>query len=385
MRRTTTEMRSESDATDRRISAPRSGFRASPLLLVAVAAVLVFAGFALGRFAFSAVGGRLDVVSSPEVEVGGKTVLAGAGASAMAAPVGAGMVEVPQLVGVRTDEAVVVLETAGFKVRVLESGASVADPAQRVVLAQNPTAATVLSVDSTVTIVTPPTPAVLASASIAPVTKTRKPKGVVCIDPGHQAHSDSKLEPVGPGSKSEKPRATGGATGVVTAVPEHEIALQVSMNLKKRLEDAGFKVVMTRTTNDVRLSNAQRASIANRAKADLFLRIHCGVSTNATDSGVSTYYPVKNHWTEPIVRPSRSAAKKIDAALSNVTGSTPRGPLTRAGIAGFNWSKVPSVFVEVGYLSNPVEDKLLSSPNHQDKVAEGLARGIVAFVSAEGR
>ncbi len=207
----------------------------------------------------------------------------------------------------------------------------------------------------------------------------------MCIDPGHQAHSDSKLEPIGPGSKSEKPRATGGATGVVTAVPEHEIALQVSMNLKKRLEDAGFKVVMTRTTNDVRLSNAQRASIANRAKADLFIRIHCGVSTNATDSGVSTYYPVKNHWTERIVRPSRSAAKRIDAALSSVTGSTPRGPLTRAGIAGFNWSKVPSVFVEVGYLSNPVEDKLLSSPNHQDKVADGLARGIVAFVSAEGQ
>ncbi len=177
MRRTRTETRSEPDETDGRIDAARSGFRASPVMLVAVAAVLVFAGFALGRFAFSAVGGRLDVVSSPEVEVGGKTVQAGAGASAMAAPIGAGMVEVPQLVGVRTDEAVVVLETAGFKVRVLESGAGVADPVQRVVLAQNPTATTVLSVDSTVTIVTPPAPAGLPQPALRRSRRRARPRG----------------------------------------------------------------------------------------------------------------------------------------------------------------------------------------------------------------
>jgi N-acetylmuramoyl-L-alanine amidase len=386
MRRTKTATPSEEETADLRARASKPRIRVSPVILVVVAVVLVFAGFALGRVALSALSGRVIPVGSAEVEVGGvQPGQAGTGASAVAAPIGAGMVEVPQLVGVRADEAVVVLETAGFRVRVLEAGTAVAQPGRRLVLSQTPAAATVLSVDSTVTIVAPPGAADTTSATVASVVKSRKPKAVVCIDPGHQAHSDTKLEPVGPEAKSEKPRATGGATGVATAVPEHEIALQVSMNLKKRLEDAGFKVVMTRTTNDVRLSNAQRASIANRAKADLFVRIHCGVSTNPSDSGVSTYYPVKNHWTSRILKRSRSAAKSIDAALTSATGASGHGAQTQAGIAGFNWSKVPSVFVEVGYLSNPVEDKLLSSPNHQDKVADGLAQGIIAFESAEGR
>ncbi len=125
--------------------------------------------------------------------------------------------------------------------------------------------------------------------------KTRAQKGsadgespdklVVCIDPGHQKRSNMSAEPIGPGSDEGKPKVTGGTTGVKTRLPEHEVTLQISMNLKERLEEAGVKVVMTRTTNDVDVSNSERAAIANKAKADLFVRIHADGSPDQKKSG----------------------------------------------------------------------------------------------------
>ena len=208
---------------------------------------------------------------------------------------------------------------------------------------------------------------------------------VVCIDPGHQAHNDVKLEPVGPGSKSEKPRASGGATGVTTGVPEYEVALQISMNLKKRLEAAGVKVVMTRTTNDVRVSNAERAKKANNAKADLFVRIHGGASTDPAESGITTVYPAKNRWTASIVPSSRTAANAIERSVCRTTGAAVCAVEQRGGMAGFNWSKVPAVLVETGFLSNPLEDKLMASPNYQDQLSEGIAQGVLVYLNGQGR
>ncbi len=381
MRRTTVGMRSKPEESNDPVRGSRHRMHFSPLVLAVVATVLIIAGFMVGRSALTAAGGRMEFVSSPEVQVG-ETARPTAGEDTAVASASAGMVEVPQLVGMRADEALVVLETAGFAVDVVDAGDAVDNPALRLVVTQRPAPATVLPVESTITIVAPPM-SLSASGTVPVLAAKRKPTAVVCIDPGHQAHSDSKLEPIGPGAKTEKPRATGGSTGVVTGVPEHEIALQLSMNLKKRLEERGVKVVLTRTTNDVRLSNSQRAKIANRAESDLFVRIHCGVSTNPADSGIATFYPAKNRWTAKMVAPSRTAARKIEKALVRTTGATSAGASEQSGIAGFNWSAVPSVFVEVGYLSNETEDRLLSSPQHQDKVAEGIAQGVLEYVIAK--
>ena len=81
--------------------------------------------------------------------------------------------------------------------------------------------------------------------------------------------------------KKQTPALAGPALELLDRLPPtpergaYELALQISMNLKRRLEDAGVKVVMTRTTNDVRLSNAARARVANRANADLSNRQRC--------------------------------------------------------------------------------------------------------------
>lgn len=203
---------------------------------------------------------------------------------------------------------------------------------------------------------------------------------VVCIDPGHQAEGDTSPEAVGPGSKITKPSITGGGTGLVTQVPEYEVVLQISTNLKNELEKRGVKVVMTRTTSDVNVSNAQRARRANRAKADLFVRVHCEGSPDEQVSGMSTLYPASNKWTRAVAARSRKAAGFVHAATVRSTGAVDRGMHQRGDLAGFNWSTVPCLLIECGFLSHPIEDQLLSSPHYQDKLAAGMAEGIVQYL-----
>ena len=105
--------------------------------------------------------------------------------------------------------------------------------------------------------------------------KKSNSKYTIVIDAGHQTHGNSKLEPIGPGAKQKKPKVSQGTQGVSSKVPEYKVNLQVALKLQKVLEDKGYKVVMVRTTNDVDISNAERAAIANKYDADAFIRIHC--------------------------------------------------------------------------------------------------------------
>ena len=103
--------------------------------------------------------------------------------------------------------------------------------------------------------------------------KTKKKKTIV-IDPGHQAKGDSSKEPIGPGASETKAKVTTGATGNYTKQKESVLTLKVAQALEKQLKQEGYTVIMTRTTNNINISNSERASIANNAKADAFIRIH---------------------------------------------------------------------------------------------------------------
>lgn len=99
-------------------------------------------------------------------------------------------------------------------------------------------------------------------------------KKTIVIDPGHQTKGDTSKEPIGPGATETKDKVTTGATGIVTKQKESELVLKVALMLEKELEKQGYTVIMTRTTNNVNISNSQRAKIANDANADAFIRLH---------------------------------------------------------------------------------------------------------------
>ena len=109
-------------------------------------------------------------------------------------------------------------------------------------------------------------------------------KKTIVIDPGHQTKGDSSKEPIGPGATETKAKVTTGATGVYTKQKESELVLKVSLLLEKALKNEGYNVIMTRTTNNVNISNKERAMIANDAEADAFLRIH---ADSYSDSSVN--------------------------------------------------------------------------------------------------
>ena len=207
--------------------------------------------------------------------------------------------------------------------------------------------------------------------------------GVVVIDAGHQEQGNPGLEPEGPGSSTEKPKVESGASGVATHVDESVRNLQVALVLHKVLEARGVKVVMVRTTQKVDIPNSQRAQIANNAHAALFIRLHCDSGPSSL-TGILTLRPGHDWYpAHPIVARSSVAATMIHSATLAATGAGNRGITPRTDLSGFNWSQVPSVLVEMGMMSNPGEDRLLATPAYQQKLADGMANGIVAFLKTK--
>jgi N-acetylmuramoyl-L-alanine amidase len=204
---------------------------------------------------------------------------------------------------------------------------------------------------------------------------------VIVIDPGHASTSSSKTEPNAPGSSVMKVMESGGATGAYTGTPEYEINMNVAKKLKPLLEAKGYKVIMTKTENSTMLGNVARAEIGNDANAALVIRIHCDSSDSSSANGASMLVPAKvNDRTTAIADISASYGRTILNTLTSQVGMKNNGVVTRSDLTGFNWSTVPVVLVEMGFLSNQNEDKLLSSDSYQNKLAAALANGIATAV-----
>ncbi len=202
----------------------------------------------------------------------------------------------------------------------------------------------------------------------------------VCIDPGHQKNADLSLEPIAPGSSRKKEKCRGGTKGLNSGIPEYEINLKIGFKLKKELEQRGVKVVMTRESNDVQISNRERAEVANKAEADIFIRLHFNGSASTRERGFLILIPSKSGVTKAIYPKSREAAISIEDSYRKFTALPFQGIYERGDITGFNWSKVPSVLVELAYLTSPVDEELVLKEEFQEKMAKGLAEGILDFL-----
>jgi N-acetylmuramoyl-L-alanine amidase len=210
----------------------------------------------------------------------------------------------------------------------------------------------------------------------------QKPRPVVVLDPGHDLRGNSDTEPIGPGSTTLKIKDGGGTRGVVSGLTESELNLHVALRLRPLLERAGVRVVMTRTKNaGASMGNVARARIANRAGAALFLRIHADGSTDRSVRGTHTLYPaLRDGWTDDVYGASKRAAGIVQSELRRTLGFPDRGLQERSDFTGFNWSNVPVVLVEMGFMTNPSEDRLLATAAYQRRAATGLCRGTLRFL-----
>ena len=195
------------------------------------------------------------------------------------------------------------------------------------------------------------------------------------IDPGHQEHANSEKEPVAPNSSETKAKVSSGTAGVSTGIAEYITDLEVALKLREALEAQGCEVYMTRETNDVNISNLERAEMMNELGVDLVLRLHCDGATDKSANGIGMFVRKTGEKQEE----SEAAATVLLEAMSEATGAKARGVFLRDTYTMNNWSIVPCILVEMGYMSNPEEDEKLNDPAYQDLLVQGMVEGIARY------
>lgn len=207
---------------------------------------------------------------------------------------------------------------------------------------------------------------------------------LICIDAGHQATPNTDTEPVGPGAEDKKAKVSAGNTGVTTGTEEYELNLEVALKLQSALEARGYTVKMIRTSNDVDISNAARAELANSDKADAFIRIHANGSTDTNASGVMTVCQTKdNPYNADIYDSCKRLSADVLSGMVAATGANSEGVWETDSMSGINWCKVPVTIVEIGYMTNSEEDQKLVTSDYQNLLAKGIADGIDAYFAGE--
>lgn len=211
-------------------------------------------------------------------------------------------------------------------------------------------------------------------------TKVQAPKSgrVIVIDPGHSLNPAQGTEPQAPGSSIMKAKDVSGAFSTNAGYGEYLLNQQIADLLKVDLERRGFTVIMTKSNINQSIGNIDRAEVGNNANADLVIRIHADSYDNSSAKGASMLVPAANNqYTSAIAQISSKYGQTI---LNSFTSSNPinnRGLVVSDTMTGFNWSRVPVVLLEMGFLSNPEDEAYLINGNNHGKIVEGIGQGVV--------
>lgn len=215
--------------------------------------------------------------------------------------------------------------------------------------------------------------------------ETQKSKGIlIAIDPGHQSPEIdmSGLEPNAPGSSELKVKATGGTTGVFSGTPEYELNLEISLLLRDELEDRGYDVIMTREDNDTAISNSERAQLANDAGADISVRIHANGSEDQTVNGALVLIgSEENPYVGDLYENSLNLGTAVLDSYCQETGMNNLGVQTNDTMTGINWSDIPVIILEMGFMTNEQDDLNMADDDYRIRMAEGIANGIDTYYS----
>jgi N-acetylmuramoyl-L-alanine amidase len=219
----------------------------------------------------------------------------------------------------------------------------------------------------------------------------------IVIDPGHGGHDTGTIGPTG--------------------LCEKDLVLDVAIRLKKLLEaKTGAEVILTRA-DDTFIPLEERTAIANEKAADLFISIHANGSRDRRARGIESYYlnftsdpealevaARENATTQESVHQLQDLIKKIAltekieesqdfatqiqrevySRLRRFSGEQKNRGVKKAPFVVLIGANMPSVLAEISFLTNPQDERLLKRPEHRQRIAEALYRGVARYVSSLG-
>lgn len=221
---------------------------------------------------------------------------------------------------------------------------------------------------------------------------------VIVIDPGHGGVDSGAVGPDG--------------------VAEKDITLGLAKRLAEKLTDAGYAVLLTRT-DDTFVPLEERTAFANRHKADIFVSVHANAAISRDANGIETFFlnvdatdddarrvaafensvaadktgeDVNDDVREILLdlakteshHESSMLAESVHTSMLSATGKENRG-VKQAPFVVLAGATMPAVLVEVGFISNPREEKWLSSKKDQSRIADSIIEGIIRFGKISGK
>lgn len=207
---------------------------------------------------------------------------------------------------------------------------------------------------------------------------------VIVIDAGHQLREDIGKEAIGPGGKETEQKMDVGQVGVGTGQQEYDVTLATALKLKSELEGRGYTVYLTRNNNAVNISNKERSQVANNLYADAYISLHTGYAEDAEVRGVGAVCQTeKNSYVSDLYAESKELCKTLVDAMAKTTENKKQDIRETDELTGINWCSVPMALLEIGYLSNENDDRLLSSDQYYEKLAKGIANGLDEFFTED--
>ncbi|MFZ7103479.1 MAG: N-acetylmuramoyl-L-alanine amidase [Peptococcaceae bacterium] len=189
----------------------------------------------------------------------------------------------------------------------------------------------------------------------------------IVIDPGHGS--------IQPGGWSDP-----GAIGKILGIKERDVNLEVALQVQQLLSQQGARVIMTHTTSSTYLSLAGRADIANSSNADIFVSIHANSNHNSAYSGTSVYYYAPS--SNSLLFAQRGQRQALASFVQEETvksGGRKNLGIMESNLAVLRETRVPSILVEMAFLSNAEEERLMNTRDFQSRIAWGIYKGIEKY------
>lgn len=227
-------------------------------------------------------------------------------------------------------------------------------------------------------------------------TDVEKVSHIVFIDPAKQITEDLNYEPLSPEIDAPaltdsgeyatptnaelagmKTKMTAGAIGVNSGNFEYDVTMSVANYLNAELVKRGYTVYLSRTTNNVNISNAKRAQMANASSAEIYIKLEAPKANDPSASGILGFIATStNSHTGTMYQKNYELCYDVLQTTCEQTGATRMGIYETDNLTSLNYCNMPATVLSVGFLSNNNDDIALGMDDYKKKLAVGIANGI---------